>query len=68
MVRNTFDPKDLQLRRDIDIETLNKEIDALCQNMSYRLVCHLQQKVPEKKATIGYPDSLEKTFVVHCLP
>ena len=48
-VRNTFDAKDLHLRKDLDLETLEKEIDALCKNMAHRLVCHSQQKVPEQK-------------------
>jgi hypothetical protein len=49
MVRKTFDPKDLHLRRDLNIDTLNKELDTLCKNMTYRLVCHIQQKVPQQK-------------------
>ena len=45
LVRNTFDSRDLHLRTAMDLQTLNKEIDALSQNMTYRLVCHVQQKV-----------------------
>jgi hypothetical protein len=47
--RNTFDPRDLHQCQDIDIDTLNKELDLLCQNMTYRLVCHIKQKVPKEK-------------------
>jgi hypothetical protein len=49
VVRSAFDPKDLHLRQDVDVETLNKEIDALHRNMKHRLVCHVQQKVPKQK-------------------
>ena len=49
LVRNIFDSRDLHLRTAMDLQTLNKEIDALSQNMTYRLVCHVQQKVPEQK-------------------
>jgi hypothetical protein len=49
MVRNTFDPNKLHLRQDIDLSTLKAELDVLCQNMAYRLFCHIHQKVPEGK-------------------
>ena len=49
LVRNTFDSRDLHLRTAMDLQTLNGEIDALSRNMTYRLVCHVQQKVPEQK-------------------
>jgi hypothetical protein len=50
VVQKTFDPKDLHLRQDnIDIDTLNKETEALWKNMKYRLDYHMQQKVPEQK-------------------
>jgi hypothetical protein len=48
-VRSTFDPRDLHQREDVDIDTLNKELDLLFQNMKYRLVCHIHQKVPKEK-------------------
>jgi hypothetical protein len=50
VVQKAFDPKDLHLRQDtIDIDTLNKETEALWKNMKYRLDYHMQQKVPEQK-------------------
>jgi hypothetical protein len=68
MVQKTFDPKELHLRQDMDIAILNQEQDALCQNMRYRLVCHIHKKFRRRNATIGCSSLSEKTFVMRCLP